>query len=568
VDLIYYLEKSSAEVFENSTREGLIMDRNFVKRLAEICGSNHVLHTREAIEFYSRCTIPWSRTCGAVVFPDNVNQVSLVVRLCNEYRTPVWAFSRGHNWGYGTVLALQEGSLIVILERMNRIHEVNEELCYAVIEPGVSQGRLNEYLKNKGINLWIDCTDSSPDGSLIGNALDQGVGYTPYGDHFGHLCGMEVVLANGEIVTTGGTSEQCPTRYTYKWGVGLFVDGLFAQSSLGVVTKAGLWLMPKPEAFEMFVLKISNPENLGPVIDAHRQLALRRTVSNCHGFNEYLAIARTFGYPRDRLEGKQFWSEKDIERLANEQGLAPWTFVGGVYGSRRQVKAHKAEISEYLSPLGQLIFIDDTLAKRLNSITCGVRKSGVRGTYYKGLKSVANLLGPAASIEMMESLLSLYPILKGEPNESILALAYFKNKERQPKRNLDPVRDNCGRIWFAPILPAKGAEIQSFVREIKRVGARNQLETAVSLIQLNPRTFLVLIPLIFDRENPEEAKRAQVTYDQLCELLDRLYYQQYRCTTPQMEKILECNPSYRDLMKGIKKGLDPNQVMAPGRYGV
>ena len=95
--------------------------------------------------------------------------------------------------------ALQEGALIIILERMNRIHEVDEELCYAVIEPGVSQGQLNEYLKNTGSNLWIDCTDSSPDGSLIGNALDKGVGYTPYGDHFGHLCGMEVVLANGDI---------------------------------------------------------------------------------------------------------------------------------------------------------------------------------------------------------------------------------------------------------------------------------------------------------------------------------------------------------------------------------
>jgi len=503
-----------------------------------------------------------------VVLPENVDQVSRIVRLCNEFRMPVWTFSRGRNWGYGTVLALQEGALIVILERMNRIHEVDEELCYAVIEPGVSQGQLNEYLKNRGSNLWIDAMDSSPDGSLIGNALDKGVGYTPYGDHFGHLCGLEVVLANGDIVTTGGAPEQCPTRYTYKWGIGPFVDGLFAQSNLGLVTKAGLWLMPKPEAFEMFVLKISNPENLVPVIDAHRQLALRRTVSNCHGFNEFLAVARTFGYPSHRLNGKQFMSEKDIEQFAVEQGLAAWTFIGGVYGSSRQVKAHKSEISEYLSSLGQLIFIDDTLAKRLKSITSGVRKPGVQGAFYKGLKSVAHFFGPTTSIEMMESLLSLYPILKGEPNESILDLAYFKNKEQQPNKNLDPVRDKCGLIWFAPILPARGNEVQSFVQNIKRICAGNKFETPVSLIQLNPRTFLVLIPIIFDRKNPEETRRSQGTYDQLCELLETHHYQQYRCTTPQMEKILECNPSYQHLMKCIKRALDPNHVIAPGRYGV
>ena len=544
------------------------MTVELVKRLVEICGSDHVLHSPEAIELYSRCTIPWSRTCGAVVLPENVDQVSRIVRLCNEFRMPVWTFSRGHNWGYGTVLALQEGALIIILERMNRIHEVDEELCYAVIEPGVSQGQLNEYLKNTGSNLWIDCTDSSPDGSLIGNALDKGVGYTPYGDHFGHLCGMEVVLANGDIVTTGGVSEQCPTRYTYKWGVGPFVDGLFAQSNLGLVTKAGLWLMPKPEAFEMFVLKISDPENLAPVIDAHRQLALRRIVSNCHGFNEFLAVARTFGYPSHLLKGKQFLSEKDIEQLAVEQGLAPWTFVGGVYGSSRQVKAHKAEISECLSSLGELIFIDDNLEKRLNSIVRGVRKPGVQGAFYKGLKAVAHFFGPEVSVEMLESLLSLYPILKGEPNESILALAYFKNKERQPKQNLDPARDECGLIWFAPILPARGNEIQSFVQNIKQVCAGNQFETAVSLIQLNPRTFLVLVPLFFDKKDSEETARAQRTYDQLCELLKTHHYQQYRCTTPQMERLLECNPSYQHLMKQIKQALDPNQVIAPGRYGV
>ncbi len=170
------------------------MKDELAKRLVEICGSEYVLRSREAIELYSRCTIPWSRICGAVALPETADQVSRIVRLCNEFGTPVWTFSRGHNWGYGTVLALQEGALIVILKRMNRIHEVNEELCYAVIEPGVSQGQLNEYLKNKGSKLWVDCTDSSPDGSLIGNALDKGVGYTPYGDHFGHLCVWKLFL--------------------------------------------------------------------------------------------------------------------------------------------------------------------------------------------------------------------------------------------------------------------------------------------------------------------------------------------------------------------------------------
>lgn len=108
------------------------MKDDIVKRLVEICGSDYILRSPEAIELYSKCTIPWSQTCGAVALPDTVDQVSRIVRLCNEAGIPIWTFSRGHNWGYGTVLALQEGALIVLLKRMNRIHEVNEELCYAV----------------------------------------------------------------------------------------------------------------------------------------------------------------------------------------------------------------------------------------------------------------------------------------------------------------------------------------------------------------------------------------------------------------------------------------------------
>ena len=223
-------------------------------------------------------------------------------------------------------------------------------------------------------------------------------------------------------------------------------------------------------------------------------------------FSQWLALSAirtTF------LTENNFLSEKDIEQLAVEQGLAPWTFVGGVYGSSRQVKAHKAEIAKYLSSLGELVFIGDTSEKLLNSIVRGVRKPGVQGAFYKGLKSISHLFVSRLSVEMMESLLSVYPFLKGEPNESILALAYFKNKERQPKQNLDPARDECGLIWFAPILPARGKEIQSFVQNIKQVCAGNQFETAVSLIQVNPRTFLVLVPLFFSKKDLEEAARAQ-----------------------------------------------------------
>ncbi|MFX6915150.1 FAD-binding protein, partial [Acinetobacter baumannii] len=73
---------------------------------------------------------------------------------------------------------------------------------YALVEPGVSYFDLYRHIQEKGYKLWLDVPDPGW-GSVVGNALERGVGYTPYGDHFMMQCGMEVVLANGEMVRTG-----------------------------------------------------------------------------------------------------------------------------------------------------------------------------------------------------------------------------------------------------------------------------------------------------------------------------------------------------------------------------
>ena len=89
---------------------------------------------------------------------------------------------------------------------MNRIHEVNVELAYAVVEPGVSQGQLYEYLEEHETGLCLDCTGAGRGASLVGNALDRGFGHTRYGDHFATACGLEgrtAILALGEKGSSG-----------------------------------------------------------------------------------------------------------------------------------------------------------------------------------------------------------------------------------------------------------------------------------------------------------------------------------------------------------------------------
>ena len=147
---------------------------------------------------------PQELLASAAVAPATVEQVQGVVRIANQYRVPIYPISTGRNLGYGGSAPVYSGSVVLDLKRMNRILEVNEENAYALVEPGVSYFDLYRHIQENELKLWIDCPEPGW-GSLVGNALDRGVGYTTRGfrNHFEAHCGMEVVLPNGELVRTG-----------------------------------------------------------------------------------------------------------------------------------------------------------------------------------------------------------------------------------------------------------------------------------------------------------------------------------------------------------------------------
>ncbi len=143
---------------------------------------------REAV---SRTCIPYRELPAVVVYPTSVGQVQAVLQIAREFDLPVWPVSTGKNWGYGEKTACYPGGITMILARMNRIWQVDEELGYAVIEPGVTYQQLNDYLKEHKSGFWADTAGTTQYASVLGNALDKGRGLTPYADHFGCLCGMD-----------------------------------------------------------------------------------------------------------------------------------------------------------------------------------------------------------------------------------------------------------------------------------------------------------------------------------------------------------------------------------------
>ena len=533
-----------------------------VAALRDAIGADHVCTGPEDLDRYSRCTIPWERRCGAVVFPGSAEDVSAVLKAANRHRLKVWPFSGGRNWGYGTTLSTEDGAVVMVLHRMNRVLEVNEELAYAVIEPGVTYGQLNAHLKQHGYKLWVDCIDGTSQGSVIGNALDRGVGETPYGDHFGNLCGIEVVLPDGSIVPIGGDDHGPKTWHLHKWGVGPYLEGMFTQSNFGVVTRAGLWLMPEPEAYNSWVFEVKDASHLPAVIDTFRQLALQGILTTkLHMINDMVSLTVVAQRIEQHRTGGGYLSPDEVEALRRQYGIAAMTCAGGIYGTQAQVRLQRRILKRALGRHGRLLFISDRMLSVLERVISTAWK-------YPAVKAVVERVG-GASLQVLDSSPHVHRILQGIPTDYFVKHAYYRSRRRlKTDQAISPALDGCGVIWFAPILPFTSADMLPFMDRARRRFEEANLDFWVAVLVMNPRSVTCLMNILYDKDDADEVRHAEELYATLVSDMRAAGYQQYRAGLLAWSSLHDGAEPVRKLNGTIKKALDPAGILAPGRYGI
>ena len=144
------------------TPDGVTRD-DFVTAIARfeaVVGPDNVLTSEERLTPYYKTMMPvddQDYAMSAVVQPTATEQVQEIVRICNEFKVPVWPTSTGRNFGYGTYAQGSAGGhrhqVVIDFRHMNRILEVDAELGTALLEPGVTYQQLVDYLEENNIPL-------------------------------------------------------------------------------------------------------------------------------------------------------------------------------------------------------------------------------------------------------------------------------------------------------------------------------------------------------------------------------------------------------------------------------
>ena len=530
---------------------------DLIAQLVDIVGRDGVLDDDDAVERVTRTCVPLRTTPSAVVYPRDTAQVQAVVRAAGATNVPLWPVSTGKNWGYGERSATYDQGVTVILERMTQIVQVDEELGVAVIEPGVTYKQLNDHLKRSGSRLWADCAGTTQHASVLGNALDKGRGLTPMADHFGALCGLDVVMPDGRLLETGGgPTGHNHVRHTYKWGVGPYLDGLFVQSNLGIVVRAGVWLMPAPEIFDFAAFEYkADASRLGPFIDELRELVMAGALrSHPHLANDFAMMCILAQYPNDLLGGRKHLSDEATARWRREHGVAPWTFGCGIYGSREEVRFQKRMLRKVLGRYGMVQFIGAAV------------RDDLYGRLVRKLAPVVNrLLGK--SPEFTDVMVPAINLFRGIPTDDFVRQAYFKSHPEKPTSDIDPARDGCGFVWIGPVVPFNARHVMHALAVTKQIFDRHEFDFFVEIIVESARSVIILVGVFYDRHNLADSARARAWYDEAREAYVHEGYPPYRATSMSMAGAMDSNPVARDLLATLKLAVDPQNLLAPGRYG-
>ena len=452
--------------------------------------------------------VPWR------LRPPTVQDVGSVIKEAYANRTSLWPVSRGCNWGYGSHLPVRNGSVILDLSKLDAIGDLDRASLSVRIEPGVTQASLYQYLSKNAPDLAFNVTGAGLETSVLGNALERGIGYN--GEKDRDLYALEVLLPDGtSFAPVAGLNHKARPS-----PAGLATDFLFFQSNFGVVVGARIRLRIRQQAEDAIV--IQGP--LDSVILTLKRAYEQQLITNPTHVAEP-GRAHRLGYGLLRTLWQRSPTPEEVSLCFPEQNS--YSGIVAIYGRRKVVNAAWREM------------------KRLSEKGVSLSRGNTRM-----LALAASWLGRIGASNKATRMRALRPILGltlGEPSDAGLAsLDGFEGG--------NPDHADCGAIY--------GNAVSSLGPEnAKRACAivRNQWkDSAFTWIFVDNRCMITVYTLHF---SDAESGAAHEANRSIVRDLRAAGFPQYRLGVDTVQAA-----GAEGLVRRIKNAFDPLGLIAPGHY--
>lgn len=451
-------------------------------------------------EFSRRQNLGWIK-------PQDVEEIKRILAVCRlpGERLGIHVYSSGMNWGLGSFLPVEDSNVVLDLSAMNKMIQLNTTIGIAVIEPGVTQIQLSKALV--GTPYMLNVTSSYSGSSILGNALDRGVGFHRQRDQ--DLVGAEVLLSNGEMVQVGSQwplTADPAKAFSYQHGLGPNMMPLFFQSNFGVVTKGVIALLARPG--QMHVMRIQfSWHHFDDVMRAFQKLYAEEILKSVLKIYNTAAV-------------HMYRGEKEDKALHNFQG--------------------------YFSIEGPT----DICAAKLQYLRMVLRPIKIF------LAEIS-----ADTSEVLDKV--IYECFHGNPahNDTMIHQS-FKVKDCA----LDQ-RSAEGWISFLPIIPFEVKSLHKAYALIQHCVQGTSLYPMATINVISKTSIDLVVALRFKRE-PESIKEAHRVLDKLYESFAKEGFYPYRLDVDHMPFLRQHihNKSYLKMLQNIKDILDPFNVWMSGRY--
>ena len=500
------------------------MSDSILEGLAGIVGADNVSDERSVLEAYSRdqSFVP-ARKPNYVVRPGKVEQVQDVIRLANSYVMPVIPFSSGTDFHGGTVP--EQGGILIDMCRLNNIIHVDERNWNALIETGVTYSHLQTELEKRHLRVATPLT-SPPSASVLADYMERNPVITAADFIFGNelFNTYDIVMPTGELFTIGHPPTK-KARSMAPDGPALDFYRLFqgAQGTMGIVVRMSIRLLPLPDAQKVLFIPADTVERAVEIIQRIERRELGLECFALNSFNLAALLVEDAAQEAKLRKGEYIgaggarpWTAKQLAQFEGlRERLPAWTVVICLTGWARRAE----EKLEY-----QELDLKDVATEF-------------------GFE-VKNTVGGVAGLDKIIKEEVIHPWRMQKRfgyRGSCHGLMFHARPDTVPDLE-DTVAEMAGKYHY----PA--ADIGGYLLPIER-----------------GRTIYCEYDLHCRLDDPADSQRVKELFEQAGELLVDMGAFFDRPYGTWAEAMYRRAGTYTEYLKKVKRQLDPNNVMNPGK---